>query len=107
MNIIFKDPDLEIIYREGKVSQGRYKIFCRDKKLVQGYIRVVDTMYDVENTDKLKIFSFLHYEKLKHKNISSVRIVNGYVHRLLFTETKDGLEIELLEINDTHYGTKR
>ena len=38
---------------------------------------------------------------------SSVRLSNRYVHRLLFKETADGLEVELIEIDDTHYGNKR
>lgn len=66
-------------------------------------------MYDVESTEELKYFSFLHYEKLKYqkKPKSSVRLVNGMVERLLFTETDDGIEVELLEIDNTHYGNKK
>lgn len=66
-------------------------------------------MHDVESTDELKLFSFLHYEKLKHQvePRSSVRIVNGMVERLLFTETDDGIEVELIEIDSTHYGNKK
>ena len=58
----------------------------------------------------LKPLSFLHYEKLKSQrgnNISSVRIANGFIERLIFSETDDGIEIELIEINDTHYGSKK
>ncbi len=29
------------------------------------------------------------------------------VERLLFTETEDGVEVELIEINNTHYGNKK
>ena len=66
-------------------------------------------MYDVDSTDDLKPFSFLHYEKLKYQKdfMSSVRLVNGMVERLLFTETEDGIEVELLEIDSTHYGNKK
>lgn len=39
--------------------------------------------------------------------LSSVRIVNGMVERLLFTEIEDGIEVELIEIDSTHYGNKR
>ncbi len=52
----------------------------------------------------------LHYEKLRHqkdKPISSVRLVNGLVERLLFSETDDGIEVELIEIDSTHYGNKK
>jgi hypothetical protein len=29
------------------------------------------------------------------------------VERLLFKETKDGIEVELIEIDSTHYGNKK
>ena len=67
-------------------------------------------MYDVENTEALKPFSFLHYEKLKYQKDepkSSVRLVNGMVERLIFSETEDGIEVELIEIDSTHYGYKK
>jgi hypothetical protein len=55
----------------------------------------------------LKEYSFLHYEKLKHISLSSVRIINGRVERLLFKETEDGIQISLIEINENHYGNKK
>jgi hypothetical protein len=55
----------------------------------------------------LKHFSFLHYEKLRNDPRSSVRLVNGLVERLLFTETDDGIEVELIEIDSTYYGNKK
>ena len=67
-------------------------------------------MYDVESTEKLKGFSFLRYEKLKYQNKepkSSLRLANGMVERLIFTETEDGIEVELIEIDSTHYGNKK
>lgn len=81
----------------------------QNKKFIDGYIRVVKTMHDVDSTADLKLFSFLHYEKLKYQvePRSSVRIVNGMVERLLFTETDDGIEVELIEIDSTHYGNKK
>lgn len=49
----------------------------------------------------------MHYEKLANDPRSSIRIVNGMVERLLFTETEDGVEVELIEIDSTHYGNKK
>ena len=48
-------------------------------------------------------------KKMKYlkEPLSSVRLVNGMVERLLFTETEDGIEIELVEIDSTHYGNKK
>jgi len=109
MNVIFKDDVLLEIYQTGKTKDKRYKSLCRNKKFVDGYIRVVKTMYSVASTDELKQFSFLHYEKLRHQvePRSSVRIVNNMVERLLFTETDNGIEVELIEIDSTHYGNKK
>lgn len=109
MNIIFKEDALVELYETGKTKDSKYKKLCRNKKLVDGYIRAVSTMYNVESTDELHQYSFLHYEKLKHQteaNRSSVRLVNGMIERLIFTETDEGIEVELLEIDSTHYGNK-
>lgn len=107
MKITFKDDALAELYEDGKTKDKKYKQFCKNKKLIDGYIRVVTTMRSVKTTAELHYISFLHYEKLKHKNMSSVRISNGMIERLLFTETEDGIEVELLEINNTHYGNKK
>lgn len=110
MKITFRDEALSELYQTMRTKDKKYKVLCRNKKLVDGYIRAVNIMYNVESTDDLKSLSFLHYEKLKYQrgnNISSVRIANGFIERLIFSETDDGIEIELIEINDTHYGNKK
>lgn len=109
MRIIFKDEALSDLYESGRTEDHKYKKMCRNKKLIAGYQRAVSIMYDVDSTEDLRPFSFLHYEKLKYlkEPLSSVRLVNGMVERLLFTETEDGIEIELVEIDSTHYGNKK
>lgn len=107
MNVIFKDKALSDLYEYGKTSDRKYKNLCKKKDLIEGYQKAVFRMYSVDSTDELKNFSPLHYEKLKHKGLSSVRLVNGKVERLLFKETDDGVEVELIEINETHYGKKK
>jgi hypothetical protein len=110
MKVTFKDIALSELYETGKTKDRKYKQICKNKKLIEGYIRVVSIMYDVDSTDDLKPFSFLHYEKLKYQRgepKSSVRLVNGMVERLLFVETDDGIEVELIEIDSTHYGNKK
>ena len=76
---------------------------------MDGFVRAVHTMIWVDNVDCLNGFSFLHYERLKYhwSGYSSVRLSNRYVHRLIFTETQDGLQVELIEIDDAHYGYKK
>lgn len=80
---------------------------AKKKRLVDGYIRAVGVMYRTATTQELRQYGFLHYEKLAHDPRSSIRIVNGMVERLLFTETDDGIEVELIEIDSTHYGNKK
>jgi plasmid maintenance system killer protein len=110
MNVIFKDTDLKELYETNETTNRKYKKICRDIRLLSGYIRAVSIMYDVKSTDELKQFSFLHYEKLKHQKQgirSSIRLANKAIERLIFNETANGIEVELLEIDDTHYGNKK
>ena len=106
LKITIIDEDLEELITTGKNS-GKYEKLSRDKKFVQRLAVVYSTMASVENTDGLKQYSFLHYEKLKHVNQSSVRIMNNRVERLLFTENENGIEITIMELNETHYGNKK
>lgn len=106
MNVIFTDKALQELYETGKTKDSRYKKLCRSKAFVEDYIGVVDVMFSVDKADDLRNYSYLHYEKLKYRMESSVRIDNGRVERLLFTEHEDGIEIRLIEIDTTHYGNK-
>lgn len=109
MNVIFKDKALDEIWQTRKTKDHKYKILCRNSTLVDGYQRAVNLMFTVARVSELGTYSFLHYEKLKHTKepLSSVRIANGHVERLIFKETENGFEVELIEINDTHYGNKK
>lgn len=106
MEVNFKDEALEELYYTGFTKDRRYRKICRSDRLVKGYQRAVRSMFNSPSTETLKQLSFLHYEQLRYSNLSSVRIVNGSIERLLFTESEDGIEVELIEIDDTHYGNK-
>ncbi len=98
------------MYEKGETSHRKYKPLCKKKKLVEGYQRAVGIMFHVQTVDELRLFSFLHYERLKHQKDeqrSSVRLANGMVERLIFTERDGGIEVELIEIDNTHYGNKK
>lgn len=105
MNVLMTE-ELYGLYTTG--ASRTYKDVARNKTLYNGFVRAVKTMETIERTDDLKAFSYLHYEKLKYQfsGYSSVRLANGYVHRLLFNEKEDGIEVELINIDDTHYGNK-
>ena len=110
MKVTFKEDALRELYESGKTQERKYKIVCKKKKLVEGFQRAVSIMYNVESTDDLRVFSFLHYEKLKYQDRepkSSIRLANGMLERLIFTETQNGIEVELIEIDSTHYGNKK
>lgn len=74
---------------------------------MQGLLRVFSILENAENTSKLSQLSYLHYEQLKGQNKSSVRIVNGMVERLIFTEINGGIEIEIIKLDTEHYGNKK
>ena len=98
--------DLKDLYETGQSK--RYKDVARNGVLLAGFVRAIKIMEQVSSSDNLKDFSFLHYEKLRYQlsGKSSVRLSNQYVHRLIFAETEDGLQVELIEIDDSHYGNK-
>ena len=106
MNVRFVDVEIERLYRSGKSK--KYRQIERDEKLRGKLATVIGILYDVPDCESLKYISKLHYEKLKHEysGKSSVRLSNSYIGRLIFTEEDGGISINLLEIDDTHYGNK-
>lgn len=109
MVIEFEDKGLQELYETGNTTDRRYKKLVKDKAFVDDYIDVINIMYDVNCTSDLSKFSYLKYEKLKYNlsGLSSVRIVNNRVERLIFTEHENGILVKLLEINQEHYGKKK
>lgn len=104
---VIAEGDLKELLTEGK--NRRYRNIVRNKELFDGLKRAVNYMMAAENIESLKLASFLHYEKLKHQlsGLSSVRLSNRYVHRLIFEENEDLITLKLIEIDDTHYGNKK
>ena len=103
MKVSFEESDLEELIKTG-INRGKYKVFARDKKFTRKLADIYNTMCSVEKANDLAQFSFLHYEKLKHFDLSSVRVFNNRIERLLFKETEEGLVITLIELDSTHYG---
>ena len=104
---VYMDDDLFEVYFTGK--NRKYREIARNPELKGGFARAVRTMMSVDTVDQLSAFSFLHYEHLKHQlaGLSSVRLSNRYVHRLIFEEVDGGVVVKLIEIDDTHYGNKK
>ena len=107
MNVIFLDDALRELYETGSTKDSKYKKLTRNRQFVDAYVDVIDIMLASENIGCLSTYSFLHYEKLRHRPESSVRIQNKRIERLLFTEHDGGVEVKLIEIDSNHYGNKR
>lgn len=107
MNVIFLDDALKELYEIGDTKDGKYKKLARNRQFINAYIQVIDLMLASEKATDLSLYSYLHYEKLKHRPESSVRIQNRRVERLLFTEHEEGIEVRLIKIDSDHYGKKR
>lgn len=106
MKVNISDKDLDELIQTGRNS--KYKKYSKDKKFMLGLAKVYNVLTTVADTKGLEPYSFLHYEKLKYyDNLSSVRVVNGRVERLLFRELEDGIEITIIELNNDHYGNKK
>lgn len=50
MKITFKDEALSELYETGKTKDRKYKQLCKNKRLVDGYIRAVGVMYRTATT---------------------------------------------------------
>ena len=46
-------------------------------------------------------------KRYQYSGYSSVRLSNRYVERLLFEEYEDHITLQLIEIDNTHYGNKK
>ena len=103
---VLMTSELEELYLTGESKM--YKDVARVPELFSGFTRAIDALNKAENMEQLKTISYLHYEKLKYEfsGISSFRLSNRHVHRLLFTEMEDGVEVQLITIDKTHYGNK-
>jgi len=102
MVIVFEDKELEKLIFEGQSK--KYRVYARDKKFLDRLRLIYSYIEPAANTDALQSISFLHYEKLKGLGLSSVRIFNNRVERLIFKELDGGIKIIMMELNQNHYG---
>lgn len=109
MNIVFVDQAVRELYENGKTTDRKHKIYNKDKRFVEKLKRQIDSIYAAETYKDLYEISTLHYEQLKHMSspTTSFRILNGYATRVICKEQEDYIELTILELDDTHYGTKQ
>lgn len=111
--LTFQDKELEAFVNDRRKAGNRFRKYARDGVFYDRLLQAVQILYSVASTDELKppytVYSFLKYERLKYmgEDVSSVRVMNGRVERLLFREMNNGIEIIILELNNTHYGNKK
>lgn len=107
MKVTFLSRGLEELFIRGKTKDIKLKQYNRDAKFIAAYQRVISIMIAVTGVGELRDYSILHYERLRFRPESSVRIMNNRVERLLFIESETGIEIRIIEIDRNHYGDKR
>ena len=106
MQILFEDKDLEELIMTG--YNNKYKKYTRNAKFMKALATAYNYMRLVDVANDLRAISFLHYEQLAGTNgMSSIRVVNGMVERILFREFEGGISITVLSLDDTHYGNKK
>ena len=106
MEIVFEDTDLEELITTGRNS--KYKKYTRNAKFMTALATAYNYLRMVDVASNLRAISFLHYEQLAGTNgLSSIRVVNGLVERIIFREFDGGISITVLSLDDTHYGKKK
>lgn len=106
MIVIIQDDDLNELYQTGKNKKGKYKKIAKDGPFVERLKNLLDLM-NVTNLPS-DLPGRYAYEKLKHNysGLSSVRIVHNRVERLIFEEFEGGVKINIIQLDDSHYGKK-
>lgn len=106
MQIVFDDKNLEELITTG--YNIKYKKYTRNGKFMRALAAAYNYLRLSERASDLRIVSFLHYEQLSGTNgLSSIRVINGMVERIIFREFEGGIRITVLKLNDTHYGNKK
>lgn len=109
MDIVFEDKGLQELYEYGTTQDRRYKKYKKDKRFVSKLTRQINIIRSASSYEELRRISPLHYESLRHgySGLTSFRVGNGYVERILCREKEEHVELILLELDDTHYGNKK
>ena len=106
MQIVFDDKDLEELITTG--YNNKYKKYIRNKKFMTALVTAYNYLRLSKCAHDLRLISFLHYEQLAGTNgLSSIRVVNGMVERIIFREFDGGISITVLSLDNTHYGNKK
>ena len=70
-------------------------------------IEMNEDLKDLIETGESGRYRDVARNRVLYSGLSSVRLDNRYVHRLVFEELDDSITLKLIEIDDTHYGNKK
>ena len=113
MKFTIQDKELESFIEDRKNGGNRFKKYAKDKLFYEKLLNVFRVFRAIDSVEDLRppftLFAYLHYERLRYQGepMSSVRVMNGRVERVLFREVNDGIEIVVIKLDDTHYGNKK
>ncbi len=98
MEVIFRTVELRLLYIEGK-ERGK-RIF--GEGVIKSYVRKIDILVAVNNSQELTLFKSLHFEALKrdYKGFNSIRVNDQY--RIIFKIIKQKGGSETIEIAEIH-----
>ena len=107
MKVEIGDEDLKELYQTGKNRKGRYKRISKDGPFVEKLKNLLDLMVVTNVPSDLP--GRYEYEKLKYQysGLSSVRIVHNRVERLIFEEFDGGIRVNIIQLDESHYGKKK
>jgi len=108
MNVVFKDQQLEKMYKNGKET-GKP---VYGPEVVKAYVKKIDILYAAANSVDVANFRSLHLEALKkekqYRGFHSIRVNDKYRIILKFIKAKnpgqkDSIEVsEIYELTDYH-----
>ena len=100
---------LTVCTRQSFIKSYQYlETFCIfAKNWVDMKIELDEDLKDLIETGESGRYRDVARNRVLYSGLSSVRLDNRYVHRLLFEELDDSITLKLIEIDDTHYGNKK
>ncbi len=106
MKIYFEDKDLEELINTGQ--NRKYRKYARDPEFMRNLRQVYHYFKSLDSATLLGQYGRLNYKKLKHQysGKSCVRVMHNRVERIIFKELENGIVINILELDNTHYGNK-
>lgn len=107
MEIYFENEEIREFIIAGKANSRPYSKWRSNRQLRLDIDKAMRILEIVDNCSELQSYKALSYEQLKYerRGQNSIRLGFKTKFRLIFTEHKDGIVINIIEISE-HYGDK-